>query len=146
MSEKEFRKWIVMNASKDWMMQTIETSTGTGVPDLFFCVNSCQGWMELKATDSHKCYMRISQWKWFKKLTSRGGFGLLLIKREKLKRIDVYSAGDLTSLDASAECVLKGQDIVFPSDTKPLFSYRLGTGNGMFYKKLLEVFERSFNE
>lgn len=144
--EATFKKWIIQNASKDWMFQTIETSTGSGVPDIFMCVNGCQAWIETKATDSNKCYMRISQWRWFYRLCTRGGFGLLIIKREKTRQADVYIARDLTQLNPHSECELKGDDVIFPPDIKPAFSYKLGTGNGMFYKKLLSLLERNFNE
>lgn len=142
--EKEFRRWIVTNAGKEWMMQTIETSTGTGVPDLFMCVDGYQLWAELKSTSLTHCYMRISQWRWFCKLCARGGFGLLIIKREKKKRVDVYSARQLVKYDASTECILRGQDIIFPATVQPAFSYKLGTGNGMFYKQVLEYLEKEY--
>lgn len=142
--EKEFRKWVMTTAPKDWMLQTIETSTGTGIPDLFFCVKGYQGWVELKSTNSKDCYMRISQWRWFNRLCSRGGFALLMIKRIKDKRIDVYLASDLARIEAS-ECELKGADIHFPSDKiKPVFSYKLGSGNLNFYSKWKEVMEKDY--
>lgn len=148
MSEKEFKKWLTMNAPKDWMLQTIETSTGTGVPDLFFCVHGYQGWIELKSSSHNsKCYIRISQWRWLCKLVSRGGFALLLIKREKLKKVDVYLARDLVKykeLGADLPQLLKGSDIVFPSNIKPVFSYKLGTGNQVIYKGLIEIMEDEY--
>lgn len=143
--EKEFRRWIVQSASKDWLCQSIETSTGTGIPDLFICTHGYQCWAELKATESDsRIYMRISQYRWFCRLISRGGYGLLLIKRTKTRRVDVYEAKVLTQFSASTDCELKGEDIVFPKELKPAFSYKLGTGNGMFYKKLIGLFERSY--
>lgn len=137
--EKEFKRWIVSNAPNDWLIQTIETATGSGVPDLFICINGNQGWAELKSTDSTRCYMRISQWRWFCKLISRGGSGLLLIKRLKRRCVDVYDARPLTRLSAGRDCVLRGDDIIFPSTIKPVVSYKLGTGGGEFYKNILEV-------
>jgi hypothetical protein len=142
--EKEFRKWLTATAPKDWMVQTIETSTGTGIPDVFMCTDGFQFWSELKATNNKKCYMRISQWRWFCRLVSRGGFGLLMIKRLKEKRIDVYDARELTKFSAATDCVLSGQDITFPDSVKPIVTYKLGTGNGMFYKKLVEKLEEIF--
>lgn len=142
--EKEFRKWIMTTAPKDWLLQTIETATGTGVPDLFFCCKGYSGWAELKSTNSQDCYMRISQWRWFNKLNSRGGYGLLMIKRLKDKVINVYDTSDLAKLSAATDCVLKGDDIVFPKNVKPAFSYKLGTGNSMFYKRWMEAMEQSY--
>lgn len=141
--EKEFRKWIVMNAPKSWLLQSVETTTGTGVPDLFFCVHGYSGWMELKSTTAKDCYMRISQWRWFNKLTSRGGYGLLLIKRLKEKRVDVYDVSDLVNYNAE-ECKLKGNDITFPPDATPMFSYKMGSGNGSFYSRLEQEMEKAY--
>lgn len=143
MSEKEFRKWLVTNAPSDWLLQSIETATGNGVPDLFICHDGCSCWAELKSSVSPHCYMRISQWRWFHKLTSRGGFALLIIKREKLKRIDVYNAHDLTCYKPS-DCILKGEDIIFPPDTKVSFSYKLGSGNKKFYEELDKLLQEYY--
>lgn len=141
--EKEFRKWLIQNAGKEWLMQTIETATGSGVPDVFMCADGQQCWAELKSTDSKKCYMRISQWRWFTKLCQRGGKGVLIIKRCKTRMIDVYDASILTAPSLSDSCELRGQDVVFPDDIKPAFSYKLGTGNGIFYGMLLDLLKRN---
>lgn len=144
MAEKDFKSWILKNASQDWLLQTIETTTGSGVPDLFFCVDGYQGWIELKSSQSDHCYMRISQWRWFCKLTSRGGFGFLIIKREKLKRVDVYLARDLAECKAAEKGLLKGSDIIFPTSIKPAFTYKLGSGNSIFYKGLINLMEKEY--
>lgn len=144
MAEKDFKKWLVQNAGPEWMFQTIETTTGTGVPDLFFCVDGFQGWIELKSGPSLHCYMRISQWRWFCKLTSRQGFGLLIIKREKTKRVDVYLASDLAKAGSLEKSLLKGSDIIFPPTIEPAFSYKLGTGNKMFYEGLKNLLEKEY--
>ena len=144
MAEKDFKKWLIVNANKDWMFQTIETSTGSGVPDVYFCIDGYQGWIELKSSTSNHCYARISQWRWFCKLCSRGGFGLLIIKREKLKRVDVYLARDLTGPEIAEQSELRGNDIIFPPDIKPAFSYKLGTGNQKFYEGLIELFKKEY--
>ena len=145
--EGTFKKWILQNAPKDWLIQTIETMTGSGVPDLFFCTKGYQGWMELKATPSKQenlCYLRISQWRWFCKFISRGGFGFLIIKRDKLKRVDIYLASHLTHVDASRDCVLKGDDIIMPQSIKPVATYKLGSGNGLFFTRLTDVFKKEY--
>lgn len=36
-NEARFRRWLVKQAPKNSLIQTIETSTGTGVPDVFYC-------------------------------------------------------------------------------------------------------------
>ena len=145
MSEKDFRRWITTNAPSDWLMQPIETATGNGVPDLFICHDGCSCWAELKSSASPHCYMRISQWRWFHKLTSRGGFALLIIKREKQKRVDVYKATDLTRYNA-ADCILKGEDIIFPPNTKVSFSYKLGSGNKRFFEDLDNLLQNEYED
>lgn len=136
-SEQTFRRWLVSNAPTDWLMQTIETSTGAGIPDVFACKDGNCAWLELKATTApSKCYMRISQWVWFRLFCQRGGKGILLIKRENDRRIDGYKVHELVQSCGPEQCSISGKDITFPSETKPAFSYKLGTGNEMFYKKL----------
>ena len=142
--ESQFRKWITATAPNAWLVQPIETSTGTGIPDLFICAHAWSFWVELKSTNAKNCYMRISQWRWFNKLNSRGGIGLLFIKRVKEKRIDVYKTDEITALDVQKECELKGNDISFPASIKPAFSYKLGTGNGTFYENVIQLLEESY--
>lgn len=142
--ERDFRKWISMNAEKEWLIQPIETVTGSGIPDLFICVHGYQCWAELKATESPHCYMRISQWRWFNKLTSRGGFGILVIRRLKDKRVDVFLASRLAKIKPE-DCTLKGEDIVFPDTIRPAFSYFMGTGNKQFFAKLVRLFEDNYD-
>lgn len=143
-NEKEFKTWFVKGAGPEWLLQTVETSTGTGIPDVFMCVDGYQGWIELKSTTDKACYMRISQWRWFNRLVSRGGFGFLMIKRVKERRVDVYAVRDLVKLGPDSGGRLRGQDIIFPSEIKPAFSYILGTGNGMLYKKIINYLKENY--
>lgn len=46
--EAEFRKWVKAQLSPHFFMQTIETSTSTGVPDLFLAREGRYAWVELK--------------------------------------------------------------------------------------------------
>lgn len=146
-AEGTFKRWLIQNLPKDWMMQTIETTTGNGVPDIFFCTKGYQGWIELKATlskDENLCYLRIAQWRWFCKLYSRGGFGLLIIKREKLKRIDIYLAAHLVKVNTLDECTYKGKDIILPPYIKPISSYKLGSGSGLLYSRIVEICKKEY--
>lgn len=145
-SETEFKKWVVHNADKEWLIQPIETTTGSGIPDLFICYDGCSCWAELKATtsDSH-CYMRISQWRWLKRLHSRGGWSILLIKRllKKQKRVDIYRVSDLLEHPLK-NCIFKGEDIYFPEKSHPAFSYIMGKGNKKFYEGLGNLLQEGF--
>lgn len=140
--ETEFRKWMVKNAnSLGWMIQSIETSTGSGVPDIFVCNYGWNAWAELKSTNSNKVFMRISQFRWFIRYVRRGGIGLLIIKRLKERRIDVYKMLDLEIYSDAKHCELKGNDIYFPDFTQPAFSYKLGTGASTFFNRLLRLIQ-----
>lgn len=142
--EHEFRKWITSNADKDWLIQPIETMTGSGVPDLYMCLQGYQCWAELKATDSAKCYMRVSQWRWFAMLIRRGGFGILIIKRIKAKQIDVYIMSHILKVPPD-KCILKGNDVIFPDSIRPAFTYYMGTGSRQFFAKLTRLFEDNYD-
>lgn len=145
MSEQEFKKWILKNATNDWLFQTIETSTGSGVPDLFVCTDGYQGWIELKSCANNRCYMRISQWRWMNKLSSRGGCGLLVIKRETDKRVDIYNMLDLRRIGTPNSDFIKGVNIIFPPYAQPAQTYKLGSGNQTFYAKLKQELIRGQN-
>ena len=128
-NEARFRRWLVKQAPKNSLIQTIETSTGTGVPDVFYCYKGRPCWIELKDTEGAQCYMRTSQWIWFRKYISSGGMGYLMIRR-KNKTVDVYDVKRLL-IAASIENI-KGEHITFKEDNDPLFTHKLGTTNNIF--------------
>ena len=128
-NEARFRRWLVKQAPKNSLIQTIETSTGTGVPDVFYCYKGRPCWIELKDTEGAQCYMRTSQWIWFRKYLSSGGMGYLMIRR-KDKTVDVYDVKRLL-IAASIENI-KGEHITFKKDNDPLFTHKLGTKNNIF--------------
>ena len=128
-NEARFRRWLVKQAPKNSLIQTIETSTGTGVPDVFYCYKGRPCWIELKDTEGAQCYMRTSQWIWFRKYILSGGMGYLMIRR-KNKTVDVYDVKRLL-IAASTENI-KGEHITFKEDNDPLFTHKLGTTNNIF--------------
>lgn len=128
-NEARFRRWLVKQAPKNSLIQTIETSTGTGVPDVFYCYKGRPCWIELKDTEGAQCYMRTSQWIWFRKYILSGGMGYLMIRR-KNKTVDVYDVKRLL-IAASIENI-KGEHITFKEDNDPLFTHKLGTTNNIF--------------
>lgn len=139
--EKQFKRWITSTAPTDWLVQTIETSTGSGVPDLFMCHNGHNLWTELKSTEDNKCYMRITQWYWFNRLLDKGGKGFLFIKRVKDKRVDVYDMSDIRGKISRCSLLIKSPDVVFPPTTQPVFSYKLGASDETFYQKLERILD-----
>ena len=48
MREGEFRKWLIKNKSYGAVMTPIETSTATGVPDIYTCYQGHSQWIECK--------------------------------------------------------------------------------------------------
>lgn len=128
-NEARFRRWLVKQAPKNSLIQTIETSTGTGVPDVFYCYKGRPCWIELKDTEGAQCYMRTSQWIWFRKYILSGGMGYLMIRR-KNKTVDIYDVKRLL-IAASIENI-KGEHITFKEDNDPLFTHKLGTTNNIF--------------
>lgn len=128
-NEARFRRWLVKQAPKNSLIQTIETSTGTGVPDVFYCYKGRPCWIELKDTEGAQCYMRTSQWIWFRKYILSGGTGYLMIRR-KNKTVDIYDVKRLL-IAASIENI-KGEHITFKEDNEPLFTHKLGTTSNIF--------------
>lgn len=127
--EAVFRSWLLTDKKRpEWFMQAIETNTAIGVPDVFFCVDGMSGWIELKATKTKHCFMRISQYNWLRKYHKQKGLGLLLIKRLTAPQcVDIYNTADLVSMP-NDRCRISGKDIVFPSTVKPKATYKFGSG------------------
>jgi hypothetical protein len=146
MSESDFRRWITKNKPKNSIIQTIETGTGSGVPDLFYCWNGRPCWIELKATQGRACYMRISQWRWFCNLAKAKGVGFLIIKRLKQKEIDIYDIKDLTTPEMAKKGKLVGQNIIFPEEIKPLTKVDIVSGHEYFYHILHLLLRRERNK
>jgi hypothetical protein len=73
-----FRKHI---PGADW--QSVETwSTGQGVPDLNYCLDGVEGWIELKQTDANVVDIRPEQIAWAERRTRAGGRVLLAVRRK----------------------------------------------------------------
>ena len=136
MPEASFRRWLTKNKPKNSIVQPIETGTGSGIPDLFYCYNGRPCWIELKATQGRACYMRISQWRWFCNLVKAKGVGFLIIKRLKRKEIDIYNVNQLAVAEMSKKARLVGKDIIFPEDIKPSSTVDVAAGHEYFYKTL----------
>lgn len=138
MSEAEFRRWLVKNKPTKSMIQPIETSTGAGIPDLYYCYRSSSCWIELKETERTGCYMRVSQWLWFGKLREAGGRGFLIIKRKARRpyTIDIYDIRQFMRQNGQPRAgKLSGKDILF-KDIKPVVTVEVASGHEYFYNVL----------
>ncbi len=64
-------------------IQSVETwSTGRGVPDLNYCLNGCEGWIELKATAAWAVTLEPGQVAWIERRARAGGRIFLAIRRK----------------------------------------------------------------
>jgi len=60
-------------------VQTIETSTGSGVPDVNVCWHGVEFWIECKMIKKGKaCYLRPQQLAWFTRRKRSGGLVFIL--------------------------------------------------------------------
>ena len=145
MSEATFRRWLVANKPNKSLIQPIETSTGSGIPDLFYCCQHGSCWIELKETERTGCYMRVSQWLWFRKLRDARGKGFLIIKRTKKKpnTIDIYDVGAflITKCNELRKGKIVGKDIRFDK-VQPTVSIEVGSGHEHFYHTLHKLIKK----
>lgn len=75
---KLFQKHLPM---VDW--QSVETwSTGRGVPDLNYCYNGIEGWIELKFTTAWAVKIEPGQVAWIERRKRAGGRVFLAIRRK----------------------------------------------------------------
>lgn len=136
MTEAEFRKRLVSRKPKNALVQSIETMTGSGVPDLYYCHKGNPCWFELKETRGSHCYMRVSQWRWFCRHNISGGKGLLIIKRIGPRRIDIYDTKMFCGKDILKTSEIKSENIYFQSSTKPTMSIEIISGYEYLYNRI----------
>jgi hypothetical protein len=66
----------------DWV--SVETwSTGRGVPDLNYCINGHEGWIELKTTEGWAVTVRPEQVAWIERRLRAGGRVFLAVRRKR---------------------------------------------------------------
>jgi hypothetical protein len=91
MTEKTFSKWLVTTLRKQgWHVQRIETSTGSGVPDINCCKNGEEIWIETKCMDSIYPTLRPMQWAWMQQRIAHYGACWVLNLCKKDDRIYFY--------------------------------------------------------
>ncbi len=74
--EANFKKWLIEGLPAGWHGQTIETTTGRGIPDVNLC-GSADGktvefWLELKAMHEQPL-LRPEQFAWMMRRSAVGG-------------------------------------------------------------------------
>ena len=85
---KESQLWTLVkeNLPKDAHVQRIETGlTGKGVPDLNYCQNGKEIWIELKSIDGNKSQLSPFQIAWLYNRMKAGGKCFVLIRKKKEK-------------------------------------------------------------
>lgn len=114
--EAEFRAWLIKNKPKNALMTAIETSTATGVPDIFCCHNGRSSWIECKVIARGAPRIRGTQYVYLKKLIAAGGHARIVVQRlsnkYKPSSITIYDAAKVTAVPP-ALFVARGQDMVF---------------------------------
>lgn len=80
--EALFKRWFLFKLPKGWHAQTIETTTGRGVPDLNVCHEGREYWIELKA-DGAIPKIRPEQWAWMTRRMNCLGRCLILNRHQK---------------------------------------------------------------
>lgn len=74
--------WSLIHQHIAGDFQRIELgAVGPGVPDINFCIDGVEGWIELKTTDTYTVPFRLGQVAWAARRTRAGGRVLLLTRR-----------------------------------------------------------------
>lgn len=61
----------------------IETGTATGVPDVNYCFQRVEGWIELKKADANVVDVRATQVAWIERRKRAGGRVFIMVRRRR---------------------------------------------------------------
>lgn len=75
--EANFKSWLTGRVPKHWHCQTIETTTGRGIPDLNICNDAGEMWLEIKAAHKRP-HLRPEQYAWISRRHACGGKAFVL--------------------------------------------------------------------
>ena len=125
--EAEFRRWLIKNKPKQAIMTAIETSTQTGVPDIYACYNGFSSWLECKVIMNGSAKCRGTQYIYFKKLIAAGGHGKIVIQRlnstsYKPASIIIYDARKIAAIPPDL-FKKSGEDLIFPKNVEPWYTW-----------------------
>lgn len=76
--EKSLQRWFTNNCPGNWHVQSLESSTAHGIPDLVVTLPRGVFWLELKAHAGKQARIRPMQWAWAQKNIAAGGHCFLL--------------------------------------------------------------------
>jgi len=92
--EQKFKQWLIRNVLSEAHVQTIETSTGSGVPDTNACLHGKELWIEVKvATPTNLVLLRPYQWAWMQRRVRV--HGTVLVIAECGKNVWVWNAAKI---------------------------------------------------
>lgn len=86
--------WLKQKLPENYHVQRIETSTGSGVPDINMIVDGREVWMEVKANQKTKAgYVRIrkEQYAWMKRRAMCGGVCVVVDREQEGKLTPSWS-------------------------------------------------------
>jgi len=145
MREGEFRKWLIKNKPKGAVMTPIETTTATGVPDIFSCYQGNSIWMECKITMASPPRIRGTQYAYIKKLVEAGGSVKIVVqslspRTYKAISVDIYDASVVVSTPLGLFKHI-GQELVFPTTLEPWFKWKCGKDDvdDLYLKLLIDI-------
>lgn len=124
--EKKFYEWLRPYLPGHY--QRIETTTGSGVPDLNVCYLGTETWVELKAPLDGKVLLRKEQYAWMKRRCHDGGRCIVMARTEGY--IAVWYMDNISVHSYGKSC--KYVQVT----SSPDFSTN-GTGIGEFLKTIL---------
>lgn len=87
--EKKFANWLRTNTP--WFTQRIETTTGSGIPDLWVSHAGAYAWIELKAAPAYNVQIRISQYAWIMKAAYHNVEVWIMNKCPKDDKVSVWT-------------------------------------------------------
>lgn len=87
MSEKNFSRWLMSKLPGD--VQRIETTIGRGTPDITWCHEGLEVWIETKVGLKNHIRLRPEQYAWGRRRAAAGGI-VLVIAETPERNIFVY--------------------------------------------------------
>lgn len=145
MREGEFRKWLVKNKPKTAVITPIETSTATGVPDIYSCYQGHSQWLECKIAMNTPPRIRGTQYTYLRKLWEAGGHAKIVVQRLSTRtykpvKIEIYDAAMIVSMPLGLFTVV-GKEVIFPKDTTPWYTwkYTVDSIDDLYLRLLLDT-------
>ena len=146
--EGEFRKWLIQNKPRKAIMTPIETSTASGVPDIFCCHSGVMTWLECKIATSGPPRIRGTQFSYLKKLSEAGGRAKIVVQRlspqtYKPVSIEVYESSHVTTIPLGMFRASR-EELIFPPGMEPWYKWyynrnKKETIDDLYLRLLLDI-------